>query len=68
MAWASLTPGRVVMVGDRRHDIDGARACGVASVAVTWGFGSAEELAAATPDHTVSSVGELRSLLLPDHR
>lgn len=57
-------PSDVVMVGDRRHDLDGARTCGVAAIAVTWGFGSAEELADAGPDHTVASVGELRRLLL----
>jgi phosphoglycolate phosphatase len=39
-----LPPGRVVMVGDRRHDADGARACGVACLGVTWGYGTADEL------------------------
>jgi phosphoglycolate phosphatase len=32
------------MVGDRRHDIAGARACGVASCGVLWGYGNASEL------------------------
>ncbi len=37
----------VVMVGDKHHDVDGARACGVRSVGVAYGFGSREELAGA---------------------
>ena len=40
-------PGTVVMVGDRAHDVIGARENGVACVAVRWGFGSREELDAA---------------------
>ncbi|MEY2718653.1 MAG: hypothetical protein RLZZ273_19 [Bacteroidota bacterium] len=34
----------VVMVGDRHHDIDGARANGVANIGVLYGYGTAEEL------------------------
>ncbi|HHS94161.1 MAG TPA: HAD family hydrolase [Rhodobacterales bacterium] len=36
-------PKDCVMVGDRHHDIDAARAAGMASVAVEWGYGSAQE-------------------------
>jgi len=47
-----------VMIGDREHDVLGARRAGVASLAVTWGFGSREELAAAGPDGIVESPRE----------
>jgi phosphoglycolate phosphatase len=41
-------PGdRVVMVGDREHDVHGARTHGIDTVGVLWGYGSAEELTAA---------------------
>ena len=33
-----------VMVGDRHHDIDGARANGVRVIGVTWGYGGLDEL------------------------
>ncbi len=33
-----------VMIGDREHDIIGARANGVASIGVLWGFGARTEL------------------------
>ena len=55
--------GRVVMVGDREHDILGAKAHGLASVGVLYGYGSREELEhagasaiAKTPDEVVKYV------------
>jgi phosphoglycolate phosphatase len=36
-----------VMVGDRKHDIIGAAACGVPCIGVLYGYGSREELVAA---------------------
>lgn len=36
-----------IMIGDRHHDIDAARAVGMRAIAVTWGYGSAEEHAKA---------------------
>jgi phosphoglycolate phosphatase len=39
--------GACVMVGDRRHDVLGASANGLACVGVTWGYGAVEELRAA---------------------
>ncbi|WP_354701252.1 5'-nucleotidase [Paraconexibacter sp. AEG42_29] len=37
-------PARAVMVGDRHHDVDGARVHGLACVGVLWGIGDADEL------------------------
>ena len=51
------------MVGDRRHDIEGAVANGVTSVGVAWGFAADGELQAAGADHVVTSVAELGRLL-----
>ena len=51
------------MVGDRRHDIRGARANGVPSIAVLWGYGTPDELRAAGPDHVVGSVPELCAII-----
>ena len=41
-----LAPARVVMVGEREHDMAGARECGVRAIGVTYGYGSEEELRA----------------------
>ena len=52
-------PGESVMVGDTASDFEAARANGVFSVGVEWGYGRPDELAAA--DVTVSAPGELRA-------
>jgi phosphoglycolate phosphatase len=36
-------PATAVMVGDRHHDIDAARANGMAAIAVAWGYGADDE-------------------------
>jgi phosphoglycolate phosphatase len=43
----SLSPHSTVMVGDRAHDIVGAKAHGVFPIGVLWGYGSYDELVAA---------------------
>jgi len=40
----SLDPSHTLMIGDREHDILGARANGVSAAGVTWGYGSPTEL------------------------
>lgn len=52
----------VIMIGDRMHDINGARANGIDCAAVTYGYGDINELQDA--DYIVQSVGELANLLL----
>jgi phosphoglycolate phosphatase len=61
---SGIPPERVVMVGDRMHDVQGARANGIDAIAVGWGYGSHEELSAAEPTQLAESVVELRRLLL----
>jgi len=56
-----LTPSEVCMVGDRRHDIEGARANGVAALGVLWGYGSRAELELAGAWALVEHVRELPS-------
>jgi len=58
-----LDKKETVMTGDRRHDIEGARGCGVTAVAAGYGYGSREELMAAGPDYYVPNVSGLASLL-----
>ncbi len=53
-----------VMIGDRRFDIAAAQSLGIASVGVTYGYGSADELEQARPDALCASVEELRELLM----
>lgn len=57
-------PGDVIMVGDRHHDIDGAKANGVCSVGVLYGYGSRAELEAAGADYIAARVGDVRDIVL----
>lgn len=49
----------VLMVGDKEYDVLGARAAGLACVAVGYGYGTKEELTAAQPLKIVASIEEL---------
>jgi phosphoglycolate phosphatase len=55
----SLDPATTAMVGDRNFDIEAARANGTTSIAVTYGYGTSEELASAAPDQTCNAVEDL---------
>jgi phosphoglycolate phosphatase len=55
---------RVVIIGDREHDVLGARSAGIRSIGVRWGFAGAGELEAAGADVIVGSVAELRALFV----
>jgi phosphoglycolate phosphatase len=54
-----LTASGTWMVGDRRHDVRGARDNGLPCVAVLWGYGTADELRQAEPDRVAASMPEL---------
>ena len=53
---------RVVMIGDREHDIYGAGKQGLDSVGVLFGFGSRKELEAAGADYIVNTPDELMNI------
>lgn len=44
LAQEGVTPERALMLGDRRHDVEGARANGLRSLGVTYGYGDRVEL------------------------
>ncbi len=52
------------MIGDRKHDIVGAKKNGIASVGVAFGYAEEGELEEAGADRIVASVSALRKLLL----
>jgi len=55
---------RCILVGDRKFDVNGAHETGMAALAVTYGFGSLEELTAAKPEYIANSPKEIATLLL----
>ncbi|WP_434457384.1 HAD family hydrolase [Stutzerimonas urumqiensis] len=56
-----LEPAQTLMIGDRKHDLIGARANGLAAVAVGYGFGSHAELMAESPAYHYATLAELRA-------
>ncbi|TBW34059.1 HAD family hydrolase [Siculibacillus lacustris] len=63
VATEALDPTATVMVGDREHDVIGARAAGVACIGVAWGYGAPGELEAAGAAAVVGSVDALAAIL-----
>ncbi|MCR4671817.1 MAG: HAD-IA family hydrolase [Lachnospiraceae bacterium] len=53
-----------VMVGDRENDIAGARAAGIDSVGVLYGYGSREELEDAGPTYLAGTPEEIAEYVL----
>lgn len=66
-ALSQLTPlpERVLMVGDRSHDVEGAAEHGIDTVVVGWGYGKGDFAgpAAATPFAHVATMAALREVL-----
>jgi phosphoglycolate phosphatase len=63
MAETGAQADRTVMIGDTTFDIDMARAAGVASVGVTWGYHSREMLVASGAGRIIDRFGELQGAL-----
>lgn len=59
-----LDPAETLMIGDRKHDLIGARICGVASLAVAYGYGSRAELEGYDTLLIAGDVEALHSLLV----
>lgn len=59
-----MEPGRACMIGDRRFDIEAAKALGLAVVGADYGYSLPGELAAAGADAVFSDVGEMAAELL----
>lgn len=51
LARTGTDPSRAIMIGDRSHDIVGAKRNGVAGIGVLYGYGSREELTEAGAVH-----------------
>ncbi len=72
IAYALLKSGAdkndTVMVGDRHHDIDGAKENKMKSVGVLFGYGDRAELESAGADDIAETVKELKQILLGEER
>ena len=57
-------PREVVMIGDRKYDIEGARAAGTHNIAVSYGYAQPGELQQVRAEIVVNDVEGLRRVLL----
>lgn len=56
--------GKVLMVGDRNHDILGAKANGLDSMGVLYGYGSRKELEDAGADYIAETTADIAAIIL----
>ncbi len=59
-----LDPATTLMIGDRKHDLIGARSNGLDSAAVGYGFGSFEELNAEAPTWHFETLAQMHQAFL----
>ena len=60
-----LSAAACVMIGDREHDILGAKKHGLHTVGVLWGYGSEQELRRAGAEGVAKEPGQLLALVEP---
>jgi phosphoglycolate phosphatase len=58
------TSHNIIMIGDRHHDVQGAKEHGIDTIGVLWGYGDADELQSAGVIDIAKNPVELRDLLL----
>ena len=67
LAREGIGPNAAIMIGDRRHDIEGAHTNGLPAIGVAWGYGGRDELAEAganrVVDHPRALLDAVRSLV-----
>lgn len=61
---ALTDPKKLIMVGDRKHDILGAKLCGIKSCGVLFGYGSLKELQTAGADYLARDFEEVKDIIL----
>lgn len=62
-SWDITDLASTVMVGDREYDINGAKAAGIDSIGVLYGYGSREELQSAGATYIVEHVSDIMNLI-----
>ncbi len=63
LAQAQLDPAHTWMIGDRLHDVAGAKANGLRCVGVLWGYGSRSELESAGADAIAETPDQLLAIV-----
>ena len=64
MTQECLDPAHTLMIGDRKHDLIGARDNGMDAAAVGYGFGSFEELSSFAPAYHFETLADMHRAFL----
>jgi phosphoglycolate phosphatase len=62
MKATQMRPEETLAIGDEVRDIDAARACGIRTGAVAWGYSAPERLAADRPDYLFETPADITAL------
>lgn len=63
LAREKIDPGSAIMIGDREHDMAGARKNGIVGLGVLWGYGTRDELATANASFYAENPSDLPDLV-----
>lgn len=63
MEKGGFTAEKAIMIGDREHDVFGAKENGLPSIGVLYGYGSEDELRSAGADYIAKAVEDIYALL-----
>ena len=55
---------KVVMIGDRKHDVIGGNKNSIDTIAVTYGYGTYEELKEANPTYFADSINDILDIIV----
>lgn len=59
----NINTNNAVMIGDRKHDILGAKANGIKTIGVLYGFGSKDELESAGADYIAKNTEDIYNII-----
>lgn len=57
---------KAVMIGDRKHDVIGGSKNGIDTIAVTYGYGTYEELKGANPTYIADNIKDILGIIIED--
>ncbi|MDP1573518.1 MAG: HAD hydrolase-like protein [Coxiellaceae bacterium] len=61
--FSNIPPEKIVMIGDKKHDIEGAAAHKIDSIGITYGYGSYEEIEKSKPTYVSNTALGLLDIL-----
>ncbi|OFZ26715.1 MAG: hypothetical protein A2381_17135 [Bdellovibrionales bacterium RIFOXYB1_FULL_37_110] len=64
LEYEKISNFKAVMIGDRSHDLIGAKANGMDAIGVLWGYGSKEEFAPENPYAMVKNLMDLEQVII----